>query len=275
MVDPLPEFERPPVSEVALSADFSPLEGWLPAHAGLYWAQIRHQYPRSETHAEASSVIEQFGDAFFQPQVPKLAFVGSDELRNIRHWFLNPTKTELVQVQRDRYIINWRKLGEGEGEPYPRYDQHMRPRWVTEWAGFKSFVAEHALGEFNIRQCEMTYVNDIPQGQGWEKFSDALRLFSWPDLTTRRFLSLPETFQTAASYEMPAQCGRLHVAVQHVLRKVDLKQVVQLRLVARGKPASGTDSDILTWFDCAREWIVRGFTDVTSEYAHGLWRRVR
>jgi uncharacterized protein (TIGR04255 family) len=273
MADPLPEFEQPPVSEVAISVDFAPLDGWLPAHAGLYWALIQKQYPKSETHHEASSVIEQFGDNFFQPQMPRVELVGSDELRNIRHWFLNETKTELIQVQRDRFIINWRKLA--DGGPYPRYEQHMRPRWIKEWSAFKGFIAQHGLGEFNVRQCEITYVNDIPQGQGWEEFADALRLFSWDGLTRRGFLPPPQTLQTTASYEMPQRCGRLHIAVRHVLRNVDLKQVVQLRLVARGKPESQADDDVLAWFDRGREWIVRGFTDVTSEHAHKLWKRVR
>lgn len=273
MVDPLPEFAQPPVSEVAISVDFSALEGWLPAHAGLYWALLQKQYPNSEIHHEVPSVIEQFGEDFFRPALPKIELVGSDELRNIRHWFLNGPKTELIQVQRDRFIINWRKLG--TDEPYPRYGQHMRGRWIREWAAFKKFVSDHDLGEFNIRQCEITYVNDIPQGEGWEMFPEALRLFSWGGLADRKFLPAPETFRTAVSYEMPGQCGRLHVTVQHVLRNTDLKQVVQLRLVARGKPESNSDDDTLIWLDRAREWIVRGFTEVTSEYAHRLWKRVR
>lgn len=271
MADPLPEFEQPPVSEVAISVDFSPLEGWLPAHAGLYWAQINGQYPKSETHHEASSVIEQFGDAFFRPQSTRLEVIGSEELRNIRHWFLNDSKTELVQVQRDRFIVNWRKLG--SGQQYPRYAQHMRPRFLKEWTAFKGFVAQHRLGEFNVRQCEITYVNDIPQGEGWETFPEALQLFSWVGLTERKFLPAPATFQVAGSYEMPQQCGRLHIAVQHMLRGVDQKQVVQLRLVARGKPNSSSDADLQAWFDRGREWIVRGFTEVTSDSAHKLWKR--
>jgi hypothetical protein len=48
---------------------------------------------------------------------------------------------------------------------------------------------------------------------------------------------------------------------------------VQLRLTARGLP-DGQDLDgVLAWMDLGREWIVRGFADITSPSAHALWER--
>jgi hypothetical protein len=59
----------------------------------------------------------------------------------------------------------------------------------------------------------------------------------------------------------------------HAFRFSDAKETLQLTVSARGKPASGSTSDILEWLDLGREWVVRGFTDFTSETVHELWRR--
>ena len=47
-----------------------------------------------------------------------------------RFWFVNESGNELVQVQRDRFIRNWRKT---EGQPgYPSYD-NLREAFADDW----------------------------------------------------------------------------------------------------------------------------------------------
>jgi uncharacterized protein (TIGR04255 family) len=267
----LPEFEYPPVSEVALSVEFQPLENWRSPHAGLYWARISSDYPHTDVQAALPSQIEEFGEKFWQRPGVRFEIVNPDVSR---FWFLAEPPTRLIQVQRDRFILNWRKV-HGD-EVYPRYAKEIRPRFEIEWARFKQFVADQKLGELDVKQCEITYVNDIIKGDGWQAFGDSLTLFSpWYGTGSTGFLSSPETLSIAGSFLMPEGRGRLHFATQHVMRQIDQREAVQLRLVARGKPDSGADPDILHWMDIGHEWIVRGFEDLTSPRAHDLWKRKR
>ena len=267
---PLPEFETPPVSEVALSVAFSPLEKWRSPHGGLYWGRISKDYPNTEVQAPLPSQIENFEErALFQRPGFHVELANPDINR---FWFLAEPATKLIQVQRDRFIINWRKV-KGD-ETYPRYLNEMRPRFEREWKDFKNFVAEHDIGDISVQQCELTYVNDILKGEGWDSFEDSLRLFApwWKD-GSDGFLPTLETLSVAGSFQLPDQAGRLHFNMQHAKRGIDEKETIKLRLVARGRPASGDDGDILAWMDLGHEWIVRGFTDLTSSYAHKLWGR--
>ena len=72
---------------------------------------------------------------------------------------------------------------------------------------------------------------------------------------------------------MPEQDGRLHVDLQHAIRNVDLQEILQLTLTARGRPQGGTSADIVAWMDRARGWVVQGFADITTPRMHQLWKR--
>ena len=57
-------------------------------------------------------------------------------------------------------------------------------------------------------------------------------------------------------------------------RKVDLHPLIVLELSARGIGKDASIDHIWQWYSLAHEWIVRGFTDLTTEemqFAH--WGR--
>jgi len=268
---PLPEFESPPVSEVALSVEFLPLPAWRSSHAGLYWSYIRKDYPHTDVQPPVPSQIEKFGEGLWQPPMLRFEVSNADVTRS---WFIAEDRTRLIQVQRDRFIINWRKV-HGD-EIYPRYDKEMRPLFEREWRHFKQFVNDENLGPIDVQQCEVTYVNDVIKGEGWNTIPESLTLLShWVDQGSDGFLPAPERLNMAASFRMPDDQGRLHFTTQYVLRQIDNREAIQMHFVARGKPKSSSNHDVISWLDLGREWIVRGFTDVTSRRAHGLWKRRR
>ena len=87
------------------------------------------------------------------------------------------------------------------------------------------------------------------------------------------FLPKPESLKFNASYQMPEQKGRLRITANHAVRRNDGAELIVLTLTARGKPDSSQLDDIMKWLDLGREWVVRGFTDFTSETLHQLWGR--
>jgi len=270
MADPLPEFEDPPVSEMVISVQFSPLAGWQGPYAGVFWGIVKGEYPKTQVVSPLPHNDENFEELVFQQQI-NLQLLKPDAQR---YWFLSENGCELIQLQADKFIVNWRQVT--GHEVYPRYEPVIRPRFIKEWTRFKKFVADNDLGEIQDLQCEVTYINDIIQGKGWNSFPDSMLLFSnWVPKGTTNFLPALETLGINSTYRMPANGGRLSFAIQHVRRQVDGKDAVQMRLVARGNPKSASDDDLLSWLDSARDWIVRGFTDLTSPLAHKLWRRTR
>jgi uncharacterized protein (TIGR04255 family) len=266
----LPEFENPPVSEVVISIEFDPLAGWRGPHAGLYWSRISHEYPQTEVVPPLPSQLERF-EAVFQAPAIQIEMMNPDVSRT---WFVGDPPTHLIQIQRNRFIVNWRKV-KGD-ETYPRYDKEVRPRFVREWQRFQQFVSELRLGPISVAQCEVTYINDILRGEGWNSFAESLTMLAnWIPKGTTGFLPPPETLTIAGSVRMPEDSGRFHFATQHVIRQIDQREAIQLRLTARGRPQSTSDEDVLRWIDMGHEWIVLGFTDITSAKAQELWKRTR
>lgn len=270
---PLPEFHRPPVTEVAISVQFEPLAWWRVAHAGLFWSQIKSDYPLTEAQIPLPPQVERFEEDRLFPQAPTLS-IGAVDPDTARVWFLSEDQTKIVQVQQDRFIINWRQIG--GTEKYPRYAEELRPRFEREYRIFQSYVNTYDTAILNVQQCEITYVNDIARGEGWTTLSEATSLFSpWWGSYTDGFLPTPEAVNVSGSFAMPNEQGRLHFATQTLRRTRDQREVVQFRLTARGKSSGGDLRHVLEWMDLGREWVVRGFADLTSKEAHILWRRTR
>ena len=263
----MPEFKNPPVSEVALSVEFSPLENWTSSHGLSFGSIIKAEYPNIELQLPLISEIEKFGDALWQQNQMKLEVMNQN---SNRFWFMTDPSNWLIQIQQDRFVVNWRKVS-GE-EEYPRYEKTIRSRFVLELERFLKFVEENNIGTIKVTQCEVTYVNDIPHGEYWKTITEATELFSMITKNNNaNFLGALESFSMTGSYLMPNAQGRLRYSINHALRSIDKKEVLKMNLIARGRPASSDKDAIVSWVDMGREWIVKGFEDLTSKKAHALW----
>ncbi len=263
----LPEFELPPVIETVLSVQFQPLAKFTVPHFGLYWAKIRDQYPNIRAGPPLGPATEVFGGERKKPAIGIQLVEGDD----VRCWFIDSTQTHLIQVQRDRFILNWRKIT--GTEVYPRY-HNFKPRFVEEWRRFCAFLEELSLGIPEVNQCEVTYVNHFEFGNEWKSYAELPQVLScWKGMSSGSLLAEPEFVQFNSRYLLPQQKGRLHVSFQPVFRARDAKEVLQLKLTVRGKPDSMQLDDVLKFFDLGREWIVKSFTELTTAEMHRLWRR--
>src|ERR1019366_2809582 len=167
---PLPEFEHPPVIEVAVSLQFEPLDTMRSVHLGSLWPALRSMgFNAVEDHGALEPEIEDF-EVAPAPRVGITLRAFNDAPPLPRVWFLNDSKAELIQIQRDRVIVNWRQGA--APEPYPRYESIMR-RFRVAFDLFTRFVETEKLGKIEPNQCELTYVNHIPAGQGWNKHGEA------------------------------------------------------------------------------------------------------
>lgn len=263
----LPDFLQPPVDEVALSLQFAPIAGFSVPHFGLFWEKVRNEYPRFETQPPIANVTEQFGSGAAIGRQVGLAFVTVPE---IRCWYLDQSGSRLIQVQHDRFVLNWRKVIGTES--YPRYPV-LRERLQEEWGRFCDFLRDEKLDRPKINQCEVLYVNNIEYEKGWSGYGELDKVIA--ALATpkprNRFLPHPERVTMQVTYRLEENAGRLHVSVVPVIRARDGKEVLQMTLTARGAPKSTSDEDVFAWLDLGRKWVVRGFADFTTETMHNVW----
>ncbi|MGH7335397.1 MAG: TIGR04255 family protein [Candidatus Rokuibacteriota bacterium] len=262
-----PKFSRPPVIETVLGVQFTPMATFSVPYYGLFWATVRDDYPLQEVKPPLVPELEEFG-VQLTPATLKVMLSAADQ--DVRCWFMNRPRTELLQVQRDHFIRNWRK---GSQDRYPGYET-LKPRFTRDWARFRDFLAHADLGAPTVAQCEVTYVNQIPRGEGWHDFGDVHNVLTVVSPPARTFLPDPEmVVGLNVRYLMPDKKGRLHVAMQPAVRRDDGQLALQLTLTARGKPMSSRAEDVVAWLDMGHEWIVRGFTDLTTTEMHDLWGR--
>src|SRR5579875_1110491 len=231
MTPPLPEFERPPVDELVMGIQFAPLPNFHAAHFGLFWTRIREEYPHTEDRAPLGPVIE---SSEIKPPSSVVEFTAQPLLP--RCWFLNEDKTQLILVQRDRFLRNWRQVK--GNEPYPRFSR-LAHDFQRAWNEFLTFAGAQGLGPIKVNQCELVYINYIEKGAGWSELGELHGVF--PLLRPReqgRFLPPAETLSWQARYRLPEGRGRLYVEMNPIFRGRDMKLVLSFALTARGTPVN-------------------------------------
>lgn len=265
----LPNFARPPVTEVVLAVGFDPLEGLKVPQLGILWnTRFRDRFPKIEEQPPLEPANERFGGGPLEvsvtiettPMVPRL-------------WFLNHEGSELVQIQRNWFARNWRKLS--ESTEYPRYPS-LREPFVNDFKAFELFVSDEKLGEISPSQCEVTYVNHIVAEKSWKGHGDlgqVLKLFSPVELPSTS--ALVEQARLDVKYlihdEGHEPIGRLHISVAPGFRRVDNRPIYVVTLTARGRPSTPDLNGVLRFLDMGRAQIVQAFDAITTSTMHDEW----
>lgn len=265
----LRRFKKAPVIETVVSIQFSPIKNFSIAHFGLYWSRIRGVFKNTEAKPPVAHVTEKFGSKTPEQSLFSQTEVSPEQL--VRCWFLDEKGGSFVQLQHDRFILNWQVVE--PGDEYPRYSQ-IRPKFYAEWLRFSDFLREEGLEHPKVDQCEVTYVNHIEYHDGWESYGELSNVISvWSGKTSENFLPPPEKVSFNIQYTIPGEQGRLYVSLQPVIRKRDSKTVLQLNLTARCAPSSSQTEDIFRCLDLGREYVVKGFTDLVTTEMHKRWIR--
>lgn len=256
----LPSYAAPPLSEVACGVLFKHLPAYRTAHIGQFWGRVADRYPVTE---DAPPFVADSGDAIV---------TSATGLPLPRAWFVSSDDTRLIQLQSHSLYVNWR--ARDKAPTYPRYpDIRENFSWVFE--KFGEFVRDSSLGDLSLTKYDLTYINHIriPKDESISPFTKgALRDFSWAE-SESRFLPAPAELTWKARFPFPDEMGSLNVRLTPAALQ-DGARVLVLELAARGAPKSNELNPALEWFDFAREWIVRGFTDLTTpEMQKTIWKR--
>lgn len=272
----LPSFKKPPVVEVVLSLQFNTLDKLRVAQMGLLFAEFAKELPRSEEQGTLPPVYERFTPE--APPMPRVRIDTFDTPPLPRLWLLSDDSTELVQLQQDRFISNWRRAdGAAATCLYPHFP------WVFEsfkkrLGVFQGFLSREGLGEITPNQCEVTYINHIESAGDPETRPDPSGILAvWKTRYSDQFLGQPEDVALKIRYVIPGAdgrpAGRLHVSVQPAVRLSDRRPIYIMELTARGAPLSPDLEGAYRFFGLGHEWIVRGFTSITTQEMHQVWER--
>ena len=191
-----------------------------------------------------------------------------------RYWFENLGQPDLLQVQQDRIVHNWRQQSDNS-LLYPRYEP-IKERFKNEVDIFAAWLEEEGLGAIRPNQCEVTYVNIImPPDQ-----SAPHKMESITPLWTGQFSeALANQFERAViqtTFLISADgkpLGRVYANFQPAFRQSDLSPVIKLEITARGRPKGETLEDAFNFLDLGREQVVRTFAAVTASEMHKVWGR--
>lgn len=249
----LPSYRNPPVNEVVCGMRIRPIDKLLIPHIGLIWNKFKSDYPNIQ-HAKVLSS-------------PK-GEIPIDKVSGLpipRVWFINSSEDQLIQFQIDRFYFNWRK----RKDDYPRY-KHVISNFEKAYGIIGAFLDEFNLGELEPLEYELSYINHIPKGDGWETLDDLSNVFS--DFTWKKvnssFLPSPEEFSWEAQFPLPEQKGVLSTIFKKGIRAEDELPVLVCQLKAIGFDNNDTARN---WFDLAHKWIVQGFTEITTKKMHKIW----
>lgn len=268
----LPDFRKPPLAETVLSLQFEPIAGLTTAHLGLLWQRFREWLPFIEEQPPLPPILEKFEP----PSLAQVEVTVEEKPPVPRLWLLNQDKTELIQVQADRFIHNWRKM---EGiEPYPHFEP-IRDRFRGEVAVLEQFLKDEGMGVPAVNQCEVTYVNHIEPSGVWQRHGQLEKvLANWAVAPERQFLPEAEDGGVRLRFvirdESGRPVGRLHVISQPGWKKTDNTPIMVLNLTARGEPLAEGTEGAFRFFELGRRWIVKGFADVTTSEMQRAWERI-
>lgn len=271
----LPSFKRPPVTEVVIAAHFEEDSQTSIVHLGkLAGAAQDSGFSKIEERPPHEGVFETFGERL--AGLPQLQLQLQDRPPLPRLWFLNNAGDELLQIQRDWFACNWRKVAPG-GD----YD-----RWAPRWEAFERWYQQvvNAFGGDDLAhtQVEVTYINHIHVAAALGSEAELINAFSFlsppaDPRADRAFVPVPESFSHVSSYVISGDdggIGRLHLNITPATVRETGEQVARMSLTARGNPiGDSTLNGVRRFAELGHEWIVRAFAAFTSSTMHDYWER--
>ena len=272
----LPDFSKPPIDEVSIGFQFKTLRKLLSAHYGIFHEKIKDRFPIIEEHSPLRTTFETFGRTAEQP--PSIEFGTTPPLRRV--WFLSKDGHNLIQLQPNRFIHNWRKI-EGEGD-YPRFE-NILPDLFATFEKFQEFLIEINIDSLDVTQCELSYFNNIDLLND-ETFGEAFeRVFCfWEEKgfngrllesrLERESVAVHRTFRVFEP-EGNEPIARLHIEALPAYQPEVGEEVIRLQLTFRGQPKSLEPGALERFFLIGREAIVEMFSAFTTTESHLLWGR--
>lgn len=244
----LPDFTRPPLVEVAVGLMFEPLSIDAMTLAQLY-LEWQKDYPEIE---ERQAIPSSSAPGLILESVPRL-----------RLWFMNKSG-RLLQVQRDRLVVNWRK--KEEDDAYPRYGV-LRDELEQRLKELDDFLRQRNHRGLRPNASEITYVNRIPLTGEVQNLSDILTVLNPPP----QDVGTPVETNMTVRFDVSEKVGRDSVSlVVNAQRNPDVDPPLAVLQLSCVSPVHNID-DAFDALGKTRYQVVRSFQQITSKRMHEKW----
>lgn len=272
MTKQLPKFDSPPVVETVLSAQFNRLQGYTNAHAGWFWKNyLDSSWVKISQVMRLDDQFERFGEERkWAPRTRGFQFAPAESSE--RTHIQSEDGERMIQIQDSRFIYNWRK----RSKDYPSFEKNL-PDFNDNFGKYSKFARDAGLGDIELNQWEVTYVNHIPKGELWQEPNDWSNLFpgffvpasSLPNIDFDNFRG---NWQSIISDEY----GRLYIDFSRgKILTEDGPEIIVIEITARGPISKEKGISLEQGFKIGHECIVTAFTEMTSESAHLHWKRTQ
>jgi uncharacterized protein (TIGR04255 family) len=154
---PLGKLEDPPITEVVCGILFKPIPGLDPVSLGSFWKARQKEFPRREFKAPIA------------PAAPEaIEFSLGPDLGPLRTWLISKDDVFIIQVQQDRFYLNWR----ARQDEYPRFNdrdgkQGLLARFMSEQSAFERYCAEELGARLEIQAIELAKIDHLERGRHW------------------------------------------------------------------------------------------------------------
>jgi uncharacterized protein (TIGR04255 family) len=259
---------NPPIVELVLGAQFSPLTRLTAGHFGLFWKDLVNDWSTPED----KPLVEDQQEVFEGPRwtVPKRLQLRLEPAQFPGRFALgHKDKDRLVQIQPTRFHLNWRKR---EGV-YPSY-RRMIVEFFEMFSRFGGFAERMGLGPLELNQWELTYVDSFPQGEYWVTPAD------WPTFLPGLFGALFATDDLGVvlehrtghwGFEIHPKRGRLHITAGPGHAGEDRRDTLLLQMTARGPTGKGGVEALRNGLDLGHEKCLGAFLRMTPHDLQKSW----
>jgi uncharacterized protein (TIGR04255 family) len=259
----LPDYDNPPVNEVVIGIQFDRTAVTGP-HVGLFWQELRDEFPKPSEQPALEPRIEVFQPLRFSAPILQFgSWLGT------RHWLTSEDDVQLIQIQADRLLYNWRRGP--HNATYPHFEALQVKFWniAEKWSDFLTEIKQ----SLKITQWELTYINHILTPAGQPTLAEALCF--WGAELSDAMGGPAETGRLEAQRiltEDGSPWARMYISMTTGVR-FDQVPVISFELTVRGPPAEGDDAWGTTHDRLfrARRQIVTAFDALTTEKMHTSW----
>ncbi len=251
------KYEFPPIDEIVCGIRFDSIKKLQSGHIGLLWQKLRPDFAKIE-------------DRILVPPLPSEDFENPERFPLPRVWFIHKNRNDLVQLQRNRFLFNWRRI-QPEDE-YPGYVKVI-DNFEKYLSCLQEFLAEEDLDVLVARGYELTYIDLIPKGQGWENLGDLGKVF--PNLVSLTSQSILSTDIRIINWQtilgLPADLGELRVSLRNAKRDSDSQLLLHIEFSAY---CSKPYHPMRDWFDAVHNAVIELFSNaVSDEIQEKYWGR--
>jgi uncharacterized protein (TIGR04255 family) len=268
----LPRFRKPPVSEVAIGVQFqTPV--LTPVHLGLYYQAIKGRFPVVTVQPPLQPTFETFETTPTMMLPFPFPFQGMTGV-SPRMWFGSEGGSSLIQLQPGRLLFNWR--GGLEDNAYPHFNA-VQTEFMSALDALEELIKSEGLVEFNVNQCELTYINSMLFSSTGVPLSEPQKIFRiWSGVQGDEWKDAIEDLAFTLRYKFNDESGnpfgRLTATLSSGIAGSGIP-AFQLEMTARGRPVGDSRAGVVRFHDHAHEAIVRCFTAITTPEMHERWER--